>query len=106
MISIDMVFRIRFTAINTAESTINEPKLDAMEILQFETAMLLKTPPIAEAPNKSVATPKLAPELIPRTKGPANGFRKSVCINKPLMPSPEPTKIAEIDLGILKCNTI
>ena len=48
-------------------------------------------------PSKIIrATPKLAPELIPRTNGPANGFLNRVCINRPLTASPAPTPIAEV----------
>jgi len=48
-----------------------------------------------------MATPKLAPELIPKTKGPANGFLNKVCINKPEIPRPEPTIIAVTAFGNL-----
>lgn len=48
------------------------------------------------------ATPKLEPELNPKTYGPANGFRNKVCINKPEIDNPIPTKIAVIALGNLK----
>ena len=49
-----------------------------------------------------MATPKLAPEEIPNTKGPAKGFLNKVCINKPQIDKPEPTKTAVIAFGILK----
>ena len=52
------------------------------------------------------ATLKLAPELIPKTNGPAIGFRKRVCINKPLTPKLPPTKKAVIALGNLNCHRI
>ena len=55
--------------------------------------------PKNEAPKIRIATPKLAPELIPKTKGPASGFLNKVCINKPLIDKPEPTIIAVIALG-------
>ena len=45
------------------------------------------------------ATPKLAPELIPKTKGPASGFWKNVCICKPLSERAIPTKSAVIVRG-------
>ena len=48
-----------------------------------------------------IATPKLAPELIPKTYGPARGFLNNVCINNPLIESPEPTIIAVIAFGNL-----
>ena len=53
------------------------------------------------APKITVATPKLAPELNPKTSGPANGFRNKVCINNPLMDKPIPTRIAAMALGNL-----
>lgn len=47
----------------------------------------------------SNATPRLAPEDIPNTKGPASGFLNNVCINKPLIANPDPTSIAVIAFG-------
>lgn len=49
--------------------------------------------------NIKKATPKLEPELKPKTYGPANGFLKNVCINNPEIDNPIPTKIAVIALG-------
>ncbi len=54
-----------------------------------------------EAPKSTTATPKLAPELKPKTYGPARGFLNKVCINNPLIDKPMPTKIATIALGNL-----
>lgn len=45
-------------------------------------------------PSITIATPKLAPELIPSTYGPASGLRKIVCINKPLTDKAMPETIA------------
>ena len=53
-------------------------------------SLLNATPPIAPDSNTTQATPRLAPELIPNTDGPASGFRKTVCICKPLTDSPAP----------------
>ena len=47
------------------------------------------------------ATPKLAPELIPSTEGPASGFLKTVCISKPATESPAPANIAVRACGSL-----
>ena len=66
----------------------------------FEKVNVL-IPPIKDDPNINKATPKLAPELIPSTNGPANGFLNNVCINNPLIDNPEPTKTAVIAFGIL-----
>ena len=50
-------------------------------------------------PKTTNATPRLEPELNPKTYGPASGFLKKVCINNPLTESEIPTKIAVIALG-------
>ena len=51
------------------------------------------------AVSKINATPKLAPELIPNTKGPAKGFLNKVCICKPLTPKAAPANVAVKALG-------
>ena len=96
-----MVFLTLFAAKITADNTKKEPKLDAIAIDQFVDSRN-RNPPKKEEPKISNATPKLAPEEIPRTNGPANGFLNKVCINKPLIDNPDPTKIAVIALGNLK----
>ena len=96
-----MVFLIRLIAIKTTESTRKEPKLEASVILKLVRTKDPKTVPKKVDPKIKVATPKLAPELIHNTKGPANGFLNNVCINRPLTPKPEPTSIAVIAFGIL-----
>ena len=48
------------------------------------------TPPNCPESSTTNATPRLAPELIPSTEGPANGLRKMVCICKPLIDNPAP----------------
>ena len=53
-------------------------------------SLLSATPPNAPDSNTTKATPRLAPELIPSTEGPASGLRNTVCICKPLMESPAP----------------
>jgi hypothetical protein len=45
-------------------------------------------------------TPRLAPEVIPKTSGPARGFRKRVCMSRPLAASAEPARTAVTALGI------
>ena len=40
--------------------------------------------PRSGAPSRKIATPRLAPELMPSTYGPASGLRKRVCICRPL----------------------
>ena len=55
------------------------------------------------------ATPRLAPELIPSTEGPASGLRKIVCICKPLIDNPAPATSAvkacgKRDFNIIFCQ--
>ncbi len=90
----------------TANSTKKLPKLAAITTLHLDINAVAKSPPNNPEPKITRATPKLAPELMPNTKGPANGFRNKVCINSPEIPKPEPTRIAVIALGNLKSVTI
>ena len=85
----------------TAKSTIKLPKLAAITTLHLEINNDAKTPPKIPEPKMTNATPRLAPELIPNTNGPANGFLNKVCINNPEIPRPEPTKMAVKALGNL-----
>lgn len=83
----------------TRNSTKQLPKLEAMAkemlfIIDSDTKLYKM-----EAPIIRMATPKLAPELIPRTKGPANGFLNRVCIKRPLSAKPPPTSIAVMAFG-------
>lgn len=100
IIKIDMVFLIRLAAIITANKTKKAPILEAMANDQLERLIGIKTLLKKPEPKINKATPKLAPEEMPKTKGPANGFLNKVCINKPLTPKPEPTKIAVKAFGI------
>lgn len=101
-----MVFFTRFAVSITANNTIKAPKLEAIAKDQLENVVDKKTPPNKDAPKIKKATPKLAPEEIPKTNGPANGFLNKVCINKPLIDKPDPTKTAVIAFGILKLRII
>ena len=74
---------------NIAQSTL--PKMERKTIES----------PFTEKNNTYNATPNVAPELIPRIDGPANGFRNNVCINKPETPKATPTKTDVIALGNL-----
>lgn len=78
----------------TAKSTKKLPKLAEITIAHLDIKAVANKPPKRPEPKITKATPKLAPELIPNTNGPAKGFRKRVCINKPEIPKPEPTIIA------------
>lgn len=101
-----MVFLTLFAAIITADKTKKQPKVAAMGIDQIENELLIKNPPKRVDPKINKATPKLAPEEIPKTKGPANGFLNKVCINKPAIDNPEPTKMAVIAFGNRNCKTM
>ena len=94
MVSLTLVDTIK-----TASKTKKLPKLAAITILHLEINNAVSDAPKNPAPKITNATPKLAPELIPKTKGPASGFLNKVCINSPLIESPEPTIIAVIALG-------
>src|SRR6476646_566167 len=50
-------------------------------------------------PSTTIATPRPAPDEIPRANGSARGFRKSVCICSPAMPRAAPARSAVSDLG-------
>ena len=49
------------------------------------------------------ATPKVAPGVMPMRKGPARGFRKRVCIIRPLHERAMPPRVAAITRG--KCRS-
>lgn len=101
-----MVFITLFAAIITADKTKKAPKLAAIGKDQLNIEVFSKNPPKTDEPKINKATPKLAPEEMPKTNGPAKGFLKSVCINKPEIDKPEPTKIAVIAFGNLKFRII
>ena len=85
----------------TANST---KKLPILEAIANDTSFTMPKASIPEntaEPMIRIAAPKLAPELIPKTNGPAKGFRKRVCINSPLRANPLPTSMAVNALGIL-----
>ena len=99
IIRIDIVFLILLAVITTASNIKKAPKLEAIAKVQVERVIDKKAPPKTLVPKINRATPKLAPDEIPNTKGPAKGFLNKVCINKPLIDKPEPTNMAVIALG-------
>lgn len=99
MIKMAIVSLTLLDTAKTASSTKKLPKLEAITILHFEINAEARSPPNKPEPKITKATPKLAPELMPNTKGPANGFLNKVCISRPEIPSPDPTRIAVIALG-------
>lgn len=88
---------VSFIFTDTAKTTSRTrklPKLDATaKAISLKTENV-KIPEKREDPIINKAAPKLAPELMPNTNGPAKGFLNKVCINNPLKESPAPTKIA------------
>ena len=90
----------------TASKTKKLPNAEAITRLQEPNKKPPKLAPNIPAPRINNATPKLAPLLSPRTKGPASGFLKSVCINNPETANPPPDSIAVIALGNRYSNTI
>ena len=97
-----MVSRTLLDIVRTAISTKKLPILDAITILHLLPKTPAKMPPKTPEPKMITATPRLAPDEIPRTNGPAKGFLNSVCMSRPEIPKPEPTRMAVIALGNLK----
>ena len=87
--------------IKTVSKTKKLPKVAAMTMLHFDAKTPRNMPPKSEAPMVTNATPKLAPEVMPSTKGPASGFLNNVCTISPEIPRPEPTIIAVNAFGNL-----
>ena len=96
-----MVSRTLVDTTITANNTKKLPKLAAITKLHLEIKKMPRYPLKKEAPMITKATPKLAPDVIPSTKGPAKGFLNNVCINNPEIPKPEPTKMAVKAFGNL-----
>ncbi len=94
---------VSFTRFATIMTTSNTKKLPILAATAKEASFRIvneASPVTNDAPINSNAAPRLAPELMPKTKGPASGLRKSVCINRPLKDRPPPTKIAVNAFGM------
>ena len=65
-----------------------------------------KFPTVPPNNNITKATPKLAPESMPKIEGPAKGFAKRVCNNNPDTASAAPANKAVTACGKRVCNTI
>lgn len=76
--------------------TIIAPAMAATDMATSpKNPMLLNAVPAMLPESKTMkATPKLAPELIPSSEGPASGLRNTVCICNPLIERPEPAASA------------
>ena len=83
--------------------TAKAPRIAKREIENFSLKEEIPKVLITKIPK---ATPKVEPEEIPNTEGPARGFLKRVCINKPAADIPAPAIIAVIVLGILSLKII
>ena len=95
---------VSFTLEATTMTANNTKKLPILEAIASETSFTIpkaRTPEKTAEPMMRIAAPKLAPELTPKTNGPAKGFLKRVCINSPLKANPLPTSTAVKALGIL-----
>ena len=77
------------------------PTHDAATRIQLPKPFKLSGEIFREKPKITKATPRLAPELIPRTSGPAIGFLNTVCICKPLKDKATPTVNAVMAFGNL-----
>ena len=98
-IKIAMVSRSRWETNKTASKTIVLPKQEARIMPYEDNKKEAKKAGKKADPKITNATPRLAPELNPKTYGPANGLRNKVCISKPLIDKPIPTKTAVIAFG-------
>lgn len=63
-------------------------------------------PPKSPALNNKKATPREAPEEIPKTEGPARGLWKRVCIMSPATANRAPQHAAPIAMGIRVSKTM
>ena len=83
--------------------TTKAPIIAKKEIENFSLKDVIPKALITKIP---IATPKVEPEEIPNTEGPAKGFLNKVCINNPATEIPAPAIIAVIVLGILSLKII
>lgn len=98
-IKIAIVFRKCCATNKTNIKTATLPNVDAKTIPYGDNKIEFKNDGNKPAPKITIATAKIAPELNPKTSGPANGFLNNVCINNPLTDKPTPTKTAVIAFG-------
>ena len=96
-----MVFFIFVATAATINKTVKLPMLAAIVVDQLPISQWGTKALSALAPMRYNAAPKLAPELTPKTYGPAQGFLNKVCMSKPQMDSPAPTITAVMAFGIL-----
>ncbi len=70
--------------------TIKEP-MKALSMIEI-VPEIARVPAVSEPPvaSRTIATPRFAPELIPRIDGPAKGLAKTVCRMSPEVASEAP----------------
>lgn len=93
---------VSFILAATVITTIKTNRLPKLEATASATSLKIenvKNPENKEEPIIKNAAPKLAPELMPRTNGPASGFLNNVCISSPLSERPAPTNSAVMAFG-------
>ena len=96
MINREEVRLVIFENTSIINNTAVEPMIDAVIFIVLETAMLN---PVVR--NMVVSeTPKLAPEEIPKTEGPAKGFWNKACSSSPETPNANPENNAVSAWGI------
>ena len=93
---------------STRNSTRPAPKLAATTMPKSLSSPrpASKVPPVAPMVSTIRATPRLAPELMPRTNGPASGLRNRVCICSPLTLRADPARTAVTALGSRNLSTM
>ena len=95
----------RLAAIMTAR-TIAAPAHAAPAIPRFSSRGAIPAVMPEDTPRTHSAAPSDAPELIPRTYGPARGFMNNVCMRRPLSETAAPAIMAVSALGSLMFHII
>ena len=93
-----------FAKATMAVITVRVPTMAVKPMVQLPS--VYTEMPIEAASMVTQATARLAPELMPRTYGPANGFLKTICIMAPDTERAAPVKMAASALGNLMSNSI
>ena len=104
-----VTFPLTFCATKAISAIIRSEPMIAERVIvtsPITPSLLRATPPMLPESKTTQATPRLAPELIPSTDGPARGLRNTVCIRRPLTASPAPAIIAVRDCGNLDLRII
>jgi hypothetical protein len=105
-ISIVIISFTRVDTYSTSNNTMNEPAQATSARGQDPEKLKMPAARRGEKPITKIATPRLAPALIPNTYGPAKGLRKTVCICNPLNDKAAPVNIAVKAFGNRNSKTI